>query len=214
MYIKSASGLRDFAQGFVIQLRFDDLARRILYKRSLAIFAGNGNQRTLRCSDADCENSYTRVSRLFYRFYSVAALLGIAAIGEDDERPVPSGAFAKALRGKRYGAGDVGPAFGNRLRVQIIQRLNDSIVINRKWRLQKSAARKSNQANAVALQFIDQILDRQLDALQPVWLDVIGKHAARCVHCDQQIEPFALYVLERIAPARLRETDNGQGKPE
>src|SRR5205823_9569588 len=124
------------------------------------------------------------------------------------------GAFAEALRGKSDGAGDVRPALGNRLRVKIIKRLEDGIVINRKWRLQKSASSKSNQTNAVALEFIDQILDRKLYAFEPVRLNVVRKHAARCVHGDQQIEAFTFHILKRVTPSRLRETHNGESKSE
>ena len=54
-----------------------------------------------------------------------------------------------------------------------MHRLDHGVVINRKRCLQESASRKSNQTNAVTLEFIDQILNRQFDALEPAWLDVI-----------------------------------------
>src|SRR4029453_5245274 len=71
-----------------------------------------------------------------------------------------------------------------------------------------------DQTNAIALQLGNQILDGELDAIESVWLDVIGKHAARRVHGDQQIEALAFYIFKRVAPARLRRTDNGQSKTE
>src|SRR5262249_12340436 len=180
----------------------------VLYKSCLAIIAGDRNQRALRCSDAYGENSHTHVGRFFGHLYSITAQF--FAIGKDDESSIPGSAFAEALHGQSNGAGDIGSAFGNRLRVQIIDGLNDGVVINRKWCLQKSAAGESDQANAVALKVIDQILDGKLDALEPVRLDVIGKHAARCVHSDQQVEPFTLYILKSVTPSRLSETDNSQ----
>ena len=105
------------------------------------------------------------------------------------------------------------PPFGNRFRVEIIDRLDYRVVVNGKRRLQESPAGKRNQTNAVALQFIDQILDGQFDAFEPVWLDVIGQHATRCVHGDEQIESFTLYVLKSVTPSWLRETDDRQRKP-
>ena len=57
-----------------------------------------------------------------------------------------------------------------------------------------------------------QNLDRELDAIEPVRLDVVGKHAARGIHGNQQIETLAFYVFERVTPARLRQTDKGQSK--
>src|SRR5207249_4020208 len=60
---------------------------------------------------------------------------------------------------------------------------------------------------------VDQILNRQFDAVEPIWLDVVGQHAARRVHSDQQIQSFALYVLKGVTPARLRQTADRKRKP-
>ena len=54
----------------------------------------------------------------------------------------------------------------------------------------------------------------EFDAFEPVWLHVIGKHAARGINCDQQIETFAFHILKCVAPPRLRETHNGKPKSE
>ncbi len=74
--------------------------------------------------------------------------------------------------------------------------------------MQKGATGKSNQADTVALQLVNQILRREFDTLQSVRRHVVGKHAARRVHRDEQIETFALYILERVTPARLSQADD------
>ena len=80
--------------------------------------------------------------------------------------------------------------------------------------MQKSAAGKGDETNTVTLKFIDQVLANKLNAFEPVRLDVIGKHAARSIDRDEQVEAFPFHILKRITPARLRETDKGQGKTE
>src|SRR4029453_8294803 len=69
------------------------------------------------------------------------------------------------------------------------------------------------KGGAISFQFVYQILNRKSDAFEPAWLDVVRQHAARCVHGDQQIQSFAFYILKSVTPARLRQTNDGQGKP-
>ena len=178
----------------------------------MTIVARHRDQRALWRSHAHGENSNTGVSRFFCRFHGIAAQF--LAISEDNQRAISHRALTETLRGKRDCAGDIGAALGNRLGIQIVQGLNDGIVINRQRRLQKCAAGKSNQTNTIALQLTDQILNRELDAIKSVRLDVIGQHAARCVHRDQQIESLAFYIFKRVTPPRLGQTNNGQSKAE
>src|SRR5205814_2556310 len=124
------------------------------------------------------------------------------AVSEYDEGTISHGAFAEALRGERNGARDGGAAFGNAFCVEIVDCFDHGVVVNRKRGLQKSAPGKGDQTNAVALQFVNQILDREFDALESIRLDVVGEHAPRRIHGDEQIQPFTLYVLKRVTPSR------------
>ena len=143
----------------------------------MAIFSRHRNERTLRCSDAHGKNAHASVSRFFCGFQGVTAQF--FAVGEDDQSAISHGAFAEALGRKSNGARDICSAFGNRLGIQIAQGFNNGVVINRQRRLQKRAASKSDQTNTITLQLANQILDRELNSIQPVRLDVIGQHAAR-----------------------------------
>src|SRR5205085_12088830 len=80
--------------------------------------------------------------------------------------------------------------------------------------MEKRCPSKSDEANTVTLQFIDKILDSKLHAVEAIRLHVIREHAARCVYGDQQIESFTLYILERVTPAWLCQTNNCQGEPQ
>ena len=55
---------------------------------------------------------------------------------------------------------------------------------------------------------------REFDALESIGLDIVGKHAARSIDREKEIEAFALHILKFITPARLGETNDGQGEAE
>src|SRR5207249_5850243 len=95
------------------------------------------------------EDSHARIGCFFRRLYRIAAQF--LAVGKDDERAIPCCAFAEALHRESNGTGNIGAALGNRFRVQIIDGLNYSIVINRKWGLQKSAPGKGDETDTIAL---------------------------------------------------------------
>ena len=54
----------------------------------------------------------------------------------------------------------------------------------------------------------------QLHPFEPVRLDIVGKHAARCVDRDEQIEPLAFHLLKRVTPAWLGERDESKSESE
>ena len=78
----------------------------------------------------------------------------------------------------------------------------------------KALAGKCDQTDAIALQLVEQILGGQLDALEAIRLHIIGKHAARDVDREEEIEPFAFYFIKGIAPARPRQTNDDEGEDE
>src|SRR4030095_1307241 len=81
-------------------------------------------------------------------------------------------------------------------------------VIDCKRRLQKGAAGKRDQPDAIALQLRDQILRRQLHPLNPVGSNIVRERAARGVGSEKQIEPTAFYVFVDVTPARFGEGGN------
>ena len=124
----------------------------------------------------------------------------------------PVALLPKVSIGQRDGLRNICAAFGNCFCVEIVDRFGDRVVIDRQRRLHKRAAGKRDQTDAIALQLVDQILGREFDALEPVRLHVVGKHAARSIDREKEIEPFALHILKRVTPARLGQSDDGQGE--
>jgi hypothetical protein len=53
------------------------------------------------------------------------------AIGENDERAIARRGFAEGTGGKRDGVGDVGPAFRNDFGVELVDRIDRRIVVDR-----------------------------------------------------------------------------------
>ena len=78
----------------------------------------------------------------------------------------------------------------------------------------KALAGKCDQADAIALQLVEQILGGELDALEAIRLHIIGKHAARDIDREEQIEPFAFYFIVGITPARPRQTNDDEREDE
>ncbi|PYK68319.1 MAG: hypothetical protein DME45_08110 [Verrucomicrobia bacterium] len=159
-------------------------------------------------ADANCENLYARFLRLFCFLDRITAQL--FAVGENNEGAVAHRAFAKRLYCQRDRFANVGAPFRNRLGVEIVDRFDRSIVINRQRRLQERPPRECDQTGAIALQFCDQILRRQFYALQPIGRDVVRQHAARGIDREKQIEAATFYVLVGVTPARFRQCRNRQ----
>jgi hypothetical protein len=68
---------------------------------------------------------------------------------------------------------DVGAAFRNCFCIQVVDRFNRGIVIDRQRCLQKGPAGEGDEAGAIALQLCDQILCCQFDALKSVRRHII-----------------------------------------
>ena len=86
---------------------------------------------------------------------SAAALLPLCvaeklfAVRENDYRSIADRALAECLHGQINRARDICSAFGNRVGVEIVDRLDGGVVINRQRRLHERATGERNQANPV-----------------------------------------------------------------
>ena len=67
--------------------------------------------------------------------------------------------------------------------------------------MQERAAGKCNQPDAIAAQFVDQILRRELDPLQTIRRHIVREHATRSIDRDDKIEAFALDLLVHSFPS-------------
>ncbi len=114
---------------------------------------------------------HARVRRRLGRAHRVAAQ--IFAIGENDQGAIADGGFAKSAGGERDRVGNVGPAFRDDLGVEFVDRIDRRVVVDRERSLEESAPGESDQADAIALQLVDQILGRELDPLEAIRLHVV-----------------------------------------
>ena len=151
------------------------MSRGIFHERRSAIVAVDWNERALRRAHPNRENSHARISRGLGCLRRITVQL--FAIGENDQRSISGGAFSKCVYGEIDRFGNIRPAFGNRLCVQIVNRFDGRFVIDCQRCLQKGATGTRDQSNAVALHLINEILRREFDAFEAIWLHVVRKHA-------------------------------------
>ena len=159
-------------------------------------------------TNADRENFYARFLRFLCFLDRIAAQF--FAVGKNDQGAVSHRAFAKCLHRQRDRFTNVGAAFRNRLGIEIIDRLDRGLIINRQRRLQERSSSERDQTDAIAPQFCDQILCRQFNALQPIGRDVVREHAARGIDREKQIESATFYILVDVTPAWFRQRRNRQ----
>ena len=120
----------------------------------------------MRGADAYRKNFHARVRRFLGFVYRVATKF--LAVCENNEGAISHRAFPKCLCRQCDRFADVGAAFWNCFRIQVVDRFNRSIVIDRQRCLQKGATGEGDEADAIAPQICDQILCCQFDALKSV----------------------------------------------
>ena len=171
MKIKSAGALRDSSQTFFVQLRFHDLPRAVFDEGGPAPFTIDRNERAFRGADTDCENPHAGVRRRLRALQRIAAQL--LAIRKNDYGPIADSALAKCAHGQSDRIRDIRAAFRNCIGVEIVDRFDRRVVVDRKRSLQKRAARKRDQTHAISLELVDEILHGQFHALKAVRLHIV-----------------------------------------
>ena len=73
--------------------------------------------------------------------------------------------------------------------------------------MQKSVAREREQADAVAIEIVDKVIDGELGAVEPVRLHILRQHAFGRVHRDQQFDALAMHFLPVETDLRTGQRD-------
>ena len=126
----------------------------------------------------------------------------------------PVADLPKVRVGERDRIGNIGAAFRDGLGVEIVDRIDGGVVVDREGRLEEGAAGKGDQADAIALQLVDQILRREFDPLETIRLHVVREHAARNVDREEQVESLAFHLVVGVAPARSRQANEDEAEDE
>src|SRR5262245_51017710 len=140
MDVKPACCLSNLAQPRLIELRFHDLSLGVFYERSPAAFSLDGNKRASRRPNPDGEDAHSGVRGFFRCPHRIAAQF--FAIGENDQGAITDCRFAKGPGGQSNCGRDVSAAFGNDLRIELVDGIDGGIVVDREWSLQESLAGK------------------------------------------------------------------------
>src|SRR5438105_7440616 len=108
------------------------------------------------------------------------------------------------------GGGDICAALRNHIHIQRIKRFPKGVVIERDRTLQKRAAGKGNQTNAIAVELRDEIRDREFRTREPIRLHILREHALRGVDREKKFESFAMRLLKFKTGLRTSERDENE----
>jgi hypothetical protein len=162
IFFRVVSSRRDFTG-----LPFSSFAKSVP-----PVSLGPGHEFAGRATDTDCENLHAVLRGRLRRAYGFAP--EIFAVGDQNENFVGSGARLEDCFGFVNGSGDICAAFRNHIHIKRIKRLAKGVVIERDRTLQKRAAGKGNQTNAIAVELRDEICDGEFRTREPIRLHIPG----------------------------------------
>ena len=132
-----------------------------------------------------------RLCRRLCRFESTA--LQILAICHQDQYFIACGTSSQGglpgLDGGRY----IRTAARNRVGIDGAQRLMEGPIVERDRTGQKGGAGKCHDPHRIAIQFLGEIIDRQLSAGEPIGLHIGCQHAARGVDRENDVVAAAAH---------------------
>ncbi len=207
--VKTAGGFGQRGERLLIQARFHKLPVGPFHKFHPPVFPRHGNERAAGGTDADGENP-DLPGRFARRFEDAGAQ--VLAVGEEDQRPLVALPLAKGLQRHADRFGKVGAAQRDDAGIEFVEGSEDGALIDGQRRLQKGGPGKGDDAHAVALQGVEEILRGEFGPVQPVGRDVVGEHGTGDVHGEQDIAPLSLRLLEREAVAGLGQRGGKAGQ--
>ena len=138
--------------------------------------------------------------------------VGFAAIAEDDETVVASGAFVEGLDGEAERAGQLAAAARHGEGVDGLDGLSDSGVIGGEGSLKVGVASENDEADAVAGEEGKQVLSGELGAGEAIGSEVVSEHRAGGIDCDDEIASSLALRLLFLAPAGAAGSENEEAK--
>src|SRR5262249_12375075 len=131
----------------------------------------------------------------------------IFAVGDKDENFVGRSARFKDGFCFVKGRSDVCAAARNNIYVKRVERFAERVVIERDRTLQERTAGERNQADAVAIEFHNEISNRELRAREAIGLYILREHAFRSIDSKKHLDSFAVCLLKFKSGLGTRQGD-------
>ena len=209
--VEAPARFRNFPHPRFVELRLHVLALIVAQELRPAAGRRNRNQRAIRRAEADREN----VKAILVRPRGDHRIrLQLLAVGKNDQRAVLALAFSECLVRRLDRIREIRPAARDDVRVEFLQRVAHRAEVRRERRLQERRSGKRDQAHAVALDLIQQILGGELCAREPVRQEIRREHGFRGVDREDDVAPALPFLLPSEAPPRPCECDNGERDPD
>ena len=119
-----------------------------------------------------------------------------------------------ARRASAIGRRQVGPLGRNEFGVHGVEALPKRVLVVGERAGQIRLAGERHQADAVSVELLDEVEDRELGPLETIGRDVLGEHAPRGVEREHDVDAALRHVLEAPAGLRPREGREERGDPE
>ena len=176
--VDPAGDLGDPRERLLIQPRSDDLSARVLHEAGESALRSDREDLARGRADADGEHLDPVLRRLLGLFDALG--LEVLAVRDEDEDLV----VRALLHGPpRFGdrRREVGPLGRNELGVHGVEAFPKRVLVVGERAGQIRLAGERHQADAVSVELLDEVEDRQLGSLETIGRDVLGEHAPRGV---------------------------------
>ena len=174
--IKSACSLCNLGQARHVELGIHRITAFVADKIIATLLRPDRDQRSGSGTESDCENPYPSSFGLFGCLDST--LLEIVAVGHEHQGTGRPLTLAESRNRHPDRGGDIGPPLGNRIGVEIADRVEHRSLVHGQRGLKKGRAGKGDKPDTVAPKQVEQILGDKLGAAETVWRGIGRQHAA------------------------------------
>ncbi len=208
IHVKPPGFLGDRLKGVRIEFALDDPSVLVADVLGRPRSRAHGNGRALGRSHPDGVNRYP-VFGGFAGLCDAASLQVFAVRDENQDFEIIVGREG----GFRLleGGGQIRAPRRDYVRIDRIERLEEGVVVERERALQERASRKGDQSDAVSLEPVDEVFDRQFRPDEAVGFDIVRKHGPRTVEGEDQIDAPAAAFGPGMSPLRAGEGEKKQG---
>ena len=201
--IDSAGFLRKGAQGALVERTLHRISLRILQRAESAVFRRDLNQRRLgRIADAGDKKRNLQFDDLADSLAGIAVQL--VAVGNEKNRAMGGLRRTEALDSRGKSLFNIGAADGNRIGGKIVERSQETGLVNGQRAFEKRLPGKGDQPETVTGIAFHQLADQPFGVFEPGGPHILGKHAARRVEHHHDVASLPRIGLNADAPGRTR----------
>ena len=206
-HVYATRGCGNILEHVGIQMRSDEVTRRVFDKLVASRTVRNRNEFTGLGTDSDREDHHTLLRRRLGREQRIAAQ--ILAVGDQDHDLLRVPPHRERRLAQANGRGDIRAAQRDGVGVQCLQRFAEGVIVGCHGCLQKRLTGECHEAHAVPIEPIQEILDRQLRPCEPIRLHIRRQHRTGGINRKQNIQPAPLGLLHAHRTQRPRQCDAG-----